>query len=76
MPDTYLQLLQRARAMENDAIAIGLQLIVLAPAQDIASLTEIARDETDHDRIYVDLISQQTLGGRVAQKVTDALRTE
>ena len=51
MPSTYLELLHRARAMENDAIAIGLQLISVAPEQDVARLAEIANDENSHDRI-------------------------
>jgi rubrerythrin len=44
--------------MENDAIAIGLKLLSLAPEEDIAQLIEITNDENDHDRIYSAILSR------------------
>jgi rubrerythrin len=55
---TYLDVLQSARDMENDAIAIGLKLISLAPQEDIEQLAEITNDENDHDRIYSAILSR------------------
>ena len=57
-PDNYLSVLQRARAMENDAIEIGLELILYAPEGDLPKLAEIAKDENDHDRIYASILSR------------------
>ena len=56
--ETYLDVLQSARDMENDAIAIGLKLISLAPQEDIEQLAEITNDENDHDRIYSAILSR------------------
>lgn len=56
--DNYLSVLQRARSMENDAIEIGLELILYAPEQDLPKLAEIAKDENDHDRIYASILSR------------------
>jgi rubrerythrin len=56
--DTYLDALQKARSMENDAISIGLKLLSLAPEEDIAQLLEITNDENDHDRIYSAILSR------------------
>lgn len=56
--ETYLNVLQQARDMENDAIAIGLKLISLAPQEDIEQLAEITNDENDHDRIYSAILSR------------------
>lgn len=50
--ETYLDVLQQAKAMENDAIAIGLKLLTLAPPEDIDRLVEITNDENDHSKIY------------------------
>lgn len=54
----YKDALLRARNAENDAIAIGLELILYAPAKDLPQITEIANDENDHDRIYVDILAR------------------
>jgi len=50
--ETYLDVLRAARSMENDAIAVGLKLMQLAPPGDLGQLAEITNDENDHDRIY------------------------
>ena len=55
---TYLEVLQRAKEMENDAIAIGLELMKLAPEEDLDQLAEITNDENDHDRIYTSFLAR------------------
>ena len=55
---TYLDVLQKAKEMENDAIAIGVELLRLAPQQDVDQLAEITNDENDHDRIYSEILSR------------------
>lgn len=54
----YLALLRKAQAMENEAITIGLQLLVLAPPEAALRLLEITADENDHDRIYRQLVDE------------------
>lgn len=54
----YLEVLQRAKEMENDAIAIGLELMKLAPEEDLDQLAEITNDENDHDRIYTSFLAR------------------
>jgi hypothetical protein len=54
--ETYLGVLQAAKQMENDAIAIGLKLIALAPPEDVGQLVEITNDENQHDRIYSEIL--------------------
>jgi hypothetical protein len=62
--ETYLGVLQAAKQAENDAIAIGLRLIALAPPEDVGQLVEITNDENQHDRIYSEiLVRYQTDGG-------------
>jgi len=55
---SYLEVLRRAKRMENDAIAIGLQLIALAPIRDRDKLIEITNDENDHDKIYTEILER------------------
>lgn len=55
---TYLDVLQQAKQMENDAIAIGLDLMRLAPPEDVEQLAEITNDENDHDRIYSEILER------------------
>ena len=55
---TYLDVLQKPKQMENDAIAIGVELMRLAPPEDIDRLAEITNDENDHDRIYSELLAR------------------
>lgn len=54
----YKDVLLRARNAENDAIAIGLELILYAPAKDLPQLAEIANDENGHDRIYAAILAR------------------
>ena len=56
--EDYISILRQAQAMENDAIAIGLKLILYAPEKDLPKLAEIANDENDHDRIYASILSR------------------
>ena len=56
--ETYFDVLKQAQAMENDAIAIGLKLLSMAPEQDLQQLIEITNDENDHDRIYAAILSR------------------
>lgn len=55
---SYLDVLQRAKQMENDSIAIGVELLRLAPQQDVDQLAEITGDENDHDRIYSEILAR------------------
>ena len=55
----YLELLYKAREMENDAIQIALALDKIAPDEDREKFIEIANDENDHDRIYADIIQRE-----------------
>ncbi len=56
--ESYLDVLQRAKEMENDAIAIGLKAMTLAPPEDLDRLAEITGDENDHDRIYTEILAR------------------
>jgi hypothetical protein len=56
--ETYLDVLKQAREKENDAIAIGLKLMLKAPPEDLAQLAEITNDENDHDRIYSSILAR------------------
>lgn len=55
---TYYDLLNHAKEMENEAIAIGLALIANAPIEDIAQLVEITNDENDHDSVYSQILKR------------------
>jgi rubrerythrin len=56
--ETYLDVLNQARDMENNAISIGLKLMLKAPPEDLPQLAEITNDENDHDRIYSTIIKR------------------
>lgn len=55
---TYVEALRHAQQSENDAIAIGLDLLTKCPPEDIERLVEITNDENDHSRIYADILSK------------------
>ena len=56
---SYLEILYKAREMENDAIQVALALDKIAPPQDRKKFIEIANDENDHDRIYAEIIQRE-----------------
>lgn len=55
---TFIDKLLQARRMENDAIAIGLDLIAMAPPELLPDILEITNDENDHDRKYVAMLER------------------
>ena len=57
---TYLELLQRALAVEIEATRLYLACMALAPREDLGVLLEINKDETDHVALISSLISRQT----------------
>lgn len=59
---TYVQTLQHAQAEENNAIAIGLDLLIKCPPEDIEKIVEITNDENDHSRIYSEILSRYQTG--------------
>ncbi len=63
--ETYLDLLQLAKKMENDAIEIGLKLVAAAPPEDVSQLLEITADENGHDRIYTEMLLRYQNGNEV-----------
>ena len=71
----YVDLIIRAREMENEAIKIGLLALALAPPEDVPTLVEITNDENDHDGLYTDIILRElgkvAGGGAPEAEVTD-----
>lgn len=55
---TYLDILNKARESENEAIAIGLKAITLAPPEDVQRLCEITQDENEHLSIYSEILKR------------------
>ena len=61
--ETYMDVLQEAKRMENEAIAIGLKLLSLAPPEDIPQIIEITSDENSHDAIYAKILERYQTNG-------------
>lgn len=47
-PVTYVDMMNSARESENEAIALWLKVITVAPPEDVAQIAEIVGDENDH----------------------------
>lgn len=60
---TYLDILNKARESENEAIAIGLKAITLAPSEDVQRLCEITQDENEHLSIYSEILKRYQQDG-------------
>lgn len=57
---TYLDLLQKALAEEIEATRLYIACMALAPDEDIGTLLEINKDETDHIALIGTLLASQT----------------
>lgn len=58
----YIEILEIAKASENEAIKIPMIAMAYAPAEDLEKLAEILNDENDHDAIYTDLLFKAQTG--------------
>lgn len=56
---SYIEILEKALQMENDAAEINLMLLEKAKPQDREKFIEIANDENDHSLIYQGIISRE-----------------
>lgn len=66
----YIEILELAKASENEAIKIPAIAMGYAPQEDIAQLLEILNDENDHDAIYTDLLFKAITGDKEGAKNT------
>lgn len=55
---TYVQALQHVQTEENNAIAIGLDLLTKCPPEDIEKIVKITNDENGHSRIYSEILAR------------------
>lgn len=64
----YIELLKRALAGETETVRLYLAVMALAPNSAIPKLLEIQADETDHQSIIADLLTQAMAGQSADQE--------
>lgn len=68
--EKYEEALKLAKSSENEAINYALACMLFAPAEDIARIAEILKDENDHDAIYTDLLFKSVTGDKAGAENT------
>lgn len=64
----YIELLKKALAAETETVRLYLAVMALAPNSAIPKLLEIQADETDHQAIIADLLTQAMAGQSADQE--------
>lgn len=64
----YIELLKRSLAGETETVRLYLAVMALAPNSAIPKLLEIQADETDHQSIIADLLTEAMAGQSADQE--------
>ena len=64
----YIDLLKRSLAGETETVRLYLAVMALAPNSAIPKLLEIQADETDHQAIIADLLTEAVAGQSADQE--------
>ena len=64
----YIELLKRSLAGETETVRLYLAVMALAPDSAIPKLLEIQADETDHQSIIADLLTEAMAGQSADQE--------
>ena len=64
----YIELLKRSLAGETETVRLYLAVMALAPNSAIPKLLEIQADETDHQAIIADLLTEALAGQSADQE--------
>lgn len=64
----YIELLKRSLAGETETVRLYLAVMALAPNSAIPKLLEIQADETDHQSIIADLLTEALSGQSADQE--------
>ncbi len=64
----YIDLLKRSLAGETETVRLYLAVMALAPNSAIPKLLEIQADETDHQAIIADLLTEALAGQSADQE--------
>lgn len=66
--DEYIQQLRKALAAETETVRLYASLMFLAPNTHREKFLELTADETDHQTIVQDLLSEATTGQSAYQE--------
>lgn len=64
----YIDLLKRSLAGETETVRLYLAVMALAPNSAIPRLLEIQADETDHQSVIADLLTEAMAGQNAGQE--------
>lgn len=64
----YIELLKRSLAGETETVRLYLAVMAVAPENAIPKLLEIQADETDHQAIIADLLTEAMAGQSADQE--------
>ena len=64
----YIDLLKRSLAGETETVRLYLAVMALAPPEHIPRLLEIQADETDHQAVIADLLTEALAGQSADQE--------
>ena len=64
----YIELLKQALAGETETVRLYLACMAAAPEKDLVKLLEIQADETDHQAIIADLLTEALAGQSADQE--------
>ena len=64
----YIDLLKRSMAGETETVRLYLAVMALAPNSAIPRLLEIQADETDHQSVIADLLTEAMAGQSADQE--------
>lgn len=64
----YIDLLKRSLAGETETVRLYLAVMALAPPEHIPRLLEIQADETDHQAVIADLLTEALAGQSAGQE--------
>ena len=64
----YIELLKRSLAGETETVRLYLAVMAVAPGSAIPRLLEIQADETDHQAVIADLLTEALAGQSAGQE--------
>lgn len=64
----YIDLLKRSLSGETETVRLYLAVMALAPPEHIPRLLEIQADETDHQAVIADLLTEALAGQSADQE--------
>ena len=65
----YIALLKRSLAGETETVRLYLACMAVAPPEHLPKLLEIQADETDHQAVIADLLSEAVSGQSADQEM-------